>query len=314
MNSPSLQKRLWSIVLAGGEGERLRPLIRDWTGRSTPKQYCTFIGTRSMFQHTVDRADRLTDPERRVTVIGRSHRREALGQLAGRASGKIILQPANRETAVGIYLALTVIHKADPEAVVVIYPSDHFVYPEGRFMKIVRSLVTAAEQLSNRLCLLGVSPDRFDPDHGWIQPGSCLTSIHGHQVRAVENFLEKPPAPQCRLAARAGALWNTLILAGRLNALWQMGWHYFPDIMELLVQYQAAIGSRHEVAVLESIYPLMPIRNFSMELLQNASSQIAVMELKGVIWSDWGRPERILATLRQIGKRPAFLQAHSASA
>src|SRR5439155_1032627 len=69
MNQGSDTERLWSIVLAGGEGERLRPFVQQWLGRHQPKQYCTFVGTRSMFQHTVDRADQLSAPDHRVTVI-----------------------------------------------------------------------------------------------------------------------------------------------------------------------------------------------------------------------------------------------------
>ena len=55
-------KPLWSIILAGGEGNRTRPFIEQWLGRHKPKQYCTFVGNRSMLQHTFDRADRLVRP------------------------------------------------------------------------------------------------------------------------------------------------------------------------------------------------------------------------------------------------------------
>src|SRR5687768_3714911 len=138
MNRGSERDRLWSIVLAGGEGERLKPFVQRWLGRHQPKQYCTFIGTRSMFQHTLDRADRITAPEHKVTVIGRTHQREAQAQFSPGEGGKLIIQPANRDTAAGIYLALTYVRSQDPQAMVVLYPSDHFVYPEGRFVEVVR--------------------------------------------------------------------------------------------------------------------------------------------------------------------------------
>lgn len=96
---------LWSIVLAGGEGVRLSPMIKQWLGEERPKQYCTFTGTRSMLQHTVDRADCLAIPEQRVTVIGAHHEWEANRQLRQRG-GKLVRQPANRDTAAGVYLPL----------------------------------------------------------------------------------------------------------------------------------------------------------------------------------------------------------------
>jgi mannose-1-phosphate guanylyltransferase len=135
-----VDKNLWSLLLAGGEGERMKPFIRRWLGRHKPKQYCTFIGTRSMFQHTLDRSDQIIAPERRVTVIARAHRDEAFSQFSWRAPGKVILQPSNRETAAGIFLGLTYIRKRDPDATVVIFPSDHFAHPEDRFVDMTYSI------------------------------------------------------------------------------------------------------------------------------------------------------------------------------
>lgn len=65
------QGRRWSIVLAGGEGVRMQPAVRRWFGRTIPKQYCRFIGTRSLFQHTLDRTMQFTGPARTVVVVGR---------------------------------------------------------------------------------------------------------------------------------------------------------------------------------------------------------------------------------------------------
>src|SRR6185295_10518614 len=78
---------LWSIVLAGGEGERLRPLLQQWLGHHRPKQYCTFVGTRSMLQHTLDRLAPLSGPENRITVVMRSHLAEASTQLVESQAG-----------------------------------------------------------------------------------------------------------------------------------------------------------------------------------------------------------------------------------
>jgi len=69
MKHGNAQENLWSIVLAGGDGGRTKEFIRHWLGYEKPKQYCTFVGSRSMFQHTLDRAARLT-PWERVVVGG----------------------------------------------------------------------------------------------------------------------------------------------------------------------------------------------------------------------------------------------------
>src|SRR2546425_8324161 len=309
MNQGSDTERLWSIVLAGGEGERLRPFVQQWLGRHQPKQYCTFVGTRSMFQHTVDRADQLSAPDHRVTVIASGHGQDALSQLSKRQLGKLLVQPANRDTAAGIFLALAYVRAHDPQATVVLYPSDHFVYPEDRFVDVVGSAVRAAKQLKSWLFLLGVAPDRMELEYGWIHPGPHLGWIDGHKLRAANAFVEKPSIGRRKAAMAAGALWNTLVLAARVETLWEMGWQCFPEMMPLFEKYGDAVGTSKEQSVLEALYEIMPARNFSSDLLERLPRQVAVMELTNVLWSDWGRPERIVESLQRIGKQPAFSQA-----
>jgi hypothetical protein len=76
--------------------------------------------------------------------------------------------------------------------------------------------------------------------------------------------------------------------------------------MELFQWLAMSLGTAQEAEVRESMYRMMPVRDFSRHLLQRVPEMLAVMELRGVLWSDWGRPERIDRTLRQIGREPAF--------
>ena len=298
--------RVWAIVLAGGEGERVRSLVRRWLGRHRAKQYCTFAGTRSMFQHTVDRALKLAPPERIVTVIARGHREDALAQLDGRAVRKVLLQPENRDTAAGIFLPLAHIRAQDPDATVVIFPSDHFVHPEDRFLEIVQRAATAAEWLADRLVLVAVRPDRPEHEYGWVEPGRELVSSAGPPVRAVRRFLEKPDEARAIEAMAGGGLWNTLVLSAKVEGLWTLGWQCFPGMMSLFDQLVPAIGTRQESRTLDGIYTHMPVHNFSSGLLERVPERVAAIELDGVLWCDWGKPERIADTLAMLGKQPAF--------
>jgi mannose-1-phosphate guanylyltransferase len=303
-----LSEKLWSVILAGGEGERVRPLIQRWLGCHKPKQYCAFVGTRSMFQHTVDRATRLTPPARTVAVVARGHRPDALAQLARRGVGTLVLQPENRDTMAGLFLPLTYVRAQDPQATVVVYPSDHFVYPESRFLDTVRQAMMVADSLPDRLVLLGVIPDRLEVEYGWILPGTTLAAGGADvRVQTVQAFLEKPTAAQADVALSAGALWNTFVLVSQVSTLWALGMKYFPDILQPFERLEQAIGSPEEGPVLDAIYQDMPTKNFSSDLLQRVPESVAVMELTGVLWSDWGKPERIAETLRRIAFPPACL-------
>lgn len=306
MSLHSTSDHLWSIILAGGEGGRVASFVYRWLGRPLPKQYCSFVGTRSMFQHTLDRAARITPPTRTVTVVSRAHRQEALIQLGRRPMGTLLFQPADRNTAAAIFLPVTYIRARDPGASVVVFPSDHFVYPEHRFLEVVRHAVQTAEARPDRLVLTGATPDRLEVEYGWIERGLPLSGTSGEQVDGVRSFLEKPSIMQADAALHTGALWNTLVFAAKADLLWNLGWQCFPDIMPLFERLSQAIGGPDEGRALEAISQDMPAKNFSSDLLQRVPEQLAVVELSGVLWSDWGKPERIAETLRRIDRRPAF--------
>jgi mannose-1-phosphate guanylyltransferase len=284
-------------VLAGGEGERTRAFIEERLGYARPKQYCAFTGSRSLFQHTVDRADALASPTCRVVVAAPEHRGYLREQLSGREGGEVLLQPRARGTGVGVFLGVTSVLARDPSATVVIYPSDHFVYPESAFLNVVRTAVRSAERFANGPVLLGVRPSGPEIDYGWILPSPGPTD---DPALRVEAFLEKPTRRAAEEALRKGGLWNTLIVASRAAALWELGWRTVPEIMPAFVRFREAVGAGGDDAALEEIYPGLPSRDFSADVLERASDRLRVLEMSGVWWNDWGRPERILETLRAL--------------
>jgi mannose-1-phosphate guanylyltransferase len=298
--------RLWSIILAGGNGERISADIHKWMGRKVPKQYCAFVGTRSMLQHTIARADALGPREHQLTVVARSHQSEAQAQLADRPQGTVIVQPKNCDTLAGIFLPLTHVYARDPEAMVVIYPSDHFIYPEKAFIEMTAYAIRAAEELPDKLVLVGVPAQAIDKDYGWILPGSKLWESGDCLVRSVRLFMEKPSRADAAVIKESGGLWNTMIIAVKARSLWQLGLERFPEILNCFERLRNVIGTAKEGAVLDAIYEAMPSRNFSADLLARAANRVAVMPTDGIIWSDWGRMERIVETLDLVGRQPNF--------
>ncbi|HET7392970.1 MAG TPA: sugar phosphate nucleotidyltransferase, partial [Candidatus Binatia bacterium] len=121
------QSNVWAIVLAGGEGTRVRGFLKQLCGGTGLKQFSPIIGRRSMLQHTLDRMQQLVPPERTLIVVGAHQSAEAARQLADWPQRNIIYQPANRDTAPGILLPLSYITYWDPAATIIVSPSDHFV-------------------------------------------------------------------------------------------------------------------------------------------------------------------------------------------
>jgi mannose-1-phosphate guanylyltransferase len=261
-----------------------------------------------MFQHTLDRAARLTPWERVVVVAARHHQREIWDQLDGRPASMVLFQPKNVDTAAGIFLPLTYILAHDPLATVVIYPSDQFISPEGSFLSAVNQAVQGSNGLGGRPVLLAARPDCLDLGYGWIKPGQLLDQTGAAAIHAVEAFIEKPDEATAREARATGSLWNTMVLAAKGTQLWSLGWKCFPDMMSRFERLRDTIDTAEQLKVVEAIYDVLPNRNFSSHLLQCVSERLAVMEMQDVLWSDWGNPERILSGLEKIGRRPAIAE------
>lgn len=297
---------LWSIILAGGEGERTRPFIERWLGYPKPKQYCTFVGNRSMLQHTLDRADRLGAPHQKITVVAQSHQGFASEALTGQVAGQVVLEPNYCGTAPEMFLPLTYVRAWDPHATVVIFPSDHFVFPENRFLETVQRAISGSRILQDRLLLLGVRPTHLELDYGWMNVGGVLGWSGGSCVRQVDSFVEQLDPIQALNAMAKGALWNTSVIVGKVSTIWKLGWQYVPVIMERFERLGKAIGSTHEGRMLRQLYQKMPILDVSSELLQRVPERLGMIELEDVLWSDWEGSDRIRDTLNVLGKEPVF--------
>ncbi len=259
-----------------------------------------------MLQHTLDRAICVSGIDRVLLVVARQHAPEVWQHVHEFHWEQTILQPSNRDTASGIFLPLTRIHAKDPEAVVVILPSDHFVFPEHGFLAAVARSVRVARRLPDKLVMLGVRPDGAEAEYGWIQPGRITDWVDGHAVRKVIGFREKPNLELAQHLFAAGGLWNTMVMAVQVQTLWQLGWRWVPEIMNAFDGLKAHLGTEREQEVLDTIYETLPKVNFSAHLVEKAVGSAVVVELRDVLWSDWGNEERIVKTLQRIDKRPWF--------
>jgi mannose-1-phosphate guanylyltransferase len=156
------------------------------------------------------------------------------------------------------------------------------------------------------MILLGVRPTHLELDYGWMSVGEVLGWSGGACIRGIQSFVEKPDTEDGMRLMSEGALWNTLVLVAKVETLWKAGWLCVPDMMERFEQLRRSIGTPAEGTILQNIYRDMPSRNFSRQVLQSLADQLGVIELDDVMWSDWGRPERIVETLQLLGKTPAF--------
>ena len=220
-------------------------------------------------------------------------------------SGQFLVQPRNCGTAAAVFLGLTHVMSEDPEAMVVVYPSDHFIYPGARFTKLLNEATKIARELKQWTVLLGVQSERFVSEHGWIRPGATLGWTDGSHLRRIEALLDRAIVKSRTTALASGCVCNTSILAASAASLWEAARSNFPEMLRLFRDYQSSIRSNDQQATLRAAYETMPVLDLSTDLLQSILNQVMVMELSHVVWSDWRKPW-IVDRLRVIGKSPAF--------
>lgn len=295
---------LWGVILAGGDGQRMRTFVQSVLGADRPKQFCAFIGTRSMLRHTVDRASWLIPPERTLTVVTAGHGPFVADDLVATPPRMLLEQPCNRDTAPGILLPLAVILRDDPDARVALFPSDHFILEEGRFITHVAQTAAAIGRAPDRTVLLGIAPDRATPGYGWIDAGASLEASPFHAVR---RFWEKPEPTLTRRLFAAGYLLNTFVLVAFARTLWDLTRRCQPELVARFDRIGEAWGAPQQDAVLQAEYADMPPTNFSREVLERLPGRLAVLPVRGVQWCDWGEPARIADTVRRIGIIPEWM-------
>jgi mannose-1-phosphate guanylyltransferase len=280
----------WTLALAGGEGQRLTEYVERRFGRRIPKQYCCLLGNRSMLQHTLERLNKITLPSRTLTVIGTHHGSFAYPQLVNHC-GHVFRQPSARDTGLALYVALAMIKRWTPNATVTITPTDHYVAPSAKYIERVRAAQGVATRMRDKVIILGVKPSEADPELGYLSLGERLTEVP--EVRQLVGFVEKPPVPICQDLRDKGALWNTMVTCGTVDALWELGRKAEPQLLDILDSLVPLVGTRDEEDAVEYVYRAFLPVSFSRDILERVPERLCALELEGVEWSDWGKPERI---------------------
>lgn len=291
------ERRLWAIVLAGGEGSRLAETTQRMYGSRLPKQFLSFGQARTFLQMTIDRLHGLVPPERVVVVVAACHEALARDQLASYSGIEIVAQPRNVGTGPGVLLPLLHVLARDRQADVAVVPSDHDFRVPAK-MRRALSIARRAARAGVDMVLIGARAEFAASDLGWIVPKRAR---QGRYLASIERFVEKPGPDTAARLYEAGALWNTMLCVARGQALWQLGRQHMPAQVALLEEYAQSFGSGRAGECLRQVYERLTPADFSRDLVA-ASRGLRVTAMDGAGWSDCGTPERLVAALgEQVG-------------
>jgi mannose-1-phosphate guanylyltransferase len=303
---------LCGLVLAGGDGHRLRPFVEQLRGDTLPKQYVRLIGTSSMLEHTYRRAEQLVPRERLFTVVNRAHlyHPEVLDQLGHRPQETVVVQPVNMDTGAGLMLPLIYINERYGDSIVAVFPSDQFVWEENRLTRYLRLAQAIVKHHPSKLVILGIKPSYEESEYGYVLP-RAEWDVSGWGTYDIRSFVEKPDILRAHDLIAQGALWNTMLLVFKSATMLRWVQELKPDFYAHFDQIRRAIGTPLEATVIQQIYDRLERVNFSRDLLEplvkKRPGSLAVLPVNDLFWSDWGTETRIIKTLRTIGRLPQTL-------
>lgn len=296
-------QKAWAVVLAGGDGTRLRSFTRLIAGDDRPKQFCSLYGGRTLLAHTRARLTHAIAPERTLFTLVRHHEKFYSEELAGVRPSHMLVQPSNKGTTVAIINSLLRITSLAGDPIVGFFPTDHHYSREQRFVSAVRLALNIVSTRLDTVILLGAEAEHPEVEYGWIQPGASLECSLTHSLVGVRRFWEKPSMQVAQALLAHGCLWNTFVMIGRASAFLDMLNAAVPRLMQVVDSGKGPLRAAPSLLPEDDAYAALRPGDFSQQVLSVSTGQLAVLRLGNIGWSDLGTPERVMSAMTRDGFR-----------
>lgn len=275
-----ISKQNYCVILAGGRGRRLWPCSR----KTYPKQFIDFFGTgRTQLQSTFDRFSKIIPLENIFVCTCREFLPLVHEQLPMINEQNILVEPIHRNTAPSVAWANMRIKRCNPDANIIITPSDQLVVNEEAFMKTLETGIGYVSD-NNVLLTVGVKPTRPEPGYGYIQMGdlSCKPDVY-----KVKSFTEKPEREFATMFMQSGEFfWNTGIFLANSRKLTHAFEEIFPSVLRNLTSDIPEYTYEQELEYVAQNYPRYPNLSIDYAILEHSSNVFMMKSDFG--WADLG--------------------------
>lgn len=271
-------KNNYVVIMAGGIGSRFWPMSTS----KHPKQFHDVLGIgRSLLQMTVDRYLSICDEKNIFIVTNENYKTLVKEQLPNFLDDQILLEPSRKNTAPCIAYAAYKIHKRNPEAKMIVAPSDHLIMKEQEFQQTIKKALVASETFG-QLITIGIKPNRPDTGYGYIQ-----FEEGDSDLRKVKTFTEKPSLDIAQRFLDSGDFyWNSGMFIWSSATIVNAFEKYLPEIGKLFEEIKADFYSDLEESSIERIYPLCKNISIDYGIMEKAENVSVILADLG--WSDLG--------------------------
>lgn len=269
----------YCVIMGGGIGSRFWPFSRT----NLPKQFLDFFGTgRSLLQMTYDRFAKILPKENILIVTNESYAELIKEQLPDILDAQILLEPARRNTAPCIAWASYHIRSLNPNANIVVAPSDHLIMKEDAFAATIIEGLTYVKE-SNALLTLGITPNRPETGYGYIQIGESISE----NIKKVKTFTEKPNLELAKVFLETGEFfWNSGIFLWNVNTIISEFEKQLIDIANLFEKGTEKYNTADEKLFIEENFPACPNISIDYGIMEKAHEVSVLCAEFG--WSDLG--------------------------
>jgi mannose-1-phosphate guanylyltransferase len=277
----TIEDNTYVLIMAGGVGSRFWPKSRN----QFPKQFIDILGLgKSLLQLTYERFIKICDPKQ-IFILSNEHYKDlVLSQLPALGEDQVLLEPSRNNTAPCIAYASYKILKSNPDATIVVAPSDHLILKEAEFLNKVQQALNFSAQ-NDALLTLGIQPTRPDTGYGYIQYEEALLSNDG--IRKVLAFKEKPSLEKAEVYLTSGEyLWNAGIFIWSARSIKKAFQKYAPAIDQIFSTGDVVYNTPQEQAFIKEFYPTSPNISIDYAILEHADNVYTLPADIG--WSDLG--------------------------
>lgn len=267
------------VIMGGGIGSRFWPFSR----KTLPKQFLDFFGTgRSLLQQTFDRFNKVIPTENILIVTNDLYADLVKEQLPELNPEQILLEPTRRNTAPCIAWAAYHIRALNPNANIVVAPSDHLILKEGEFLDAIEKGLTFVSQ-SEKLLTLGIKPNRPETGYGYIQ----IAEQAGDNFYKVKTFTEKPELELAKVFVESGEFyWNSGLFMWNVNSVIKAVEALLPELASKLIPGKDVYGTPAEKAFIDENFPACPNVSVDFGIMEKADN--VYVSLGDFGWSDLG--------------------------